>query len=141
MIPPYFSHSDPAMVEWFVQMGKNAKTNKCTFFPFSHNLKVQTERKGILTMPNYPNNPRSYGGRSMNSRYCAPNSRNYSAESWASPEMHCGRNDVLEGLPLAMAYIPWQMWRAVYDAEKALHQGTIFEELNKPFCGKGGRRR
>ena len=30
----------------------------------------------------------------------------------------CEKNDALEGMPLAMAYVPWQMWRKLYDAEK-----------------------
>ena len=29
----------------------------------------------------------------------------------------CEKNDALEGMPLAMAYVPWQMWRKLYDAE------------------------
>jgi len=51
------------------------------------------------------------------------------------------RNDALEGMPLAMAYVPWQMWRKLYDAEKGFSCGTIFEELNKPFRGMGGCQR
>ncbi len=43
-------------------------------------------------------------------------------------------------MPIAMAYVPWQMWRDIYDAEKALHRGTIFQELDKPFLGAGGCR-
>lgn len=50
----------------------------------------------------------------------------------------CDRNDALEGMPLAMAYVPWQMWRNLYDVEKGFACGTIFEELNKPFRGAGG---
>lgn len=50
----------------------------------------------------------------------------------------CERDDQMEGLPLAMAYVPWQMWKKIYSVEKALHRGTIFEELDKPFEGIGG---
>lgn len=46
--------------------------------------------------------------------------------------------DELSGMPIAMAYVPWQEWRALYEAEKGFHCGTIFEELNKPFRGIGG---
>lgn len=46
--------------------------------------------------------------------------------------------DELSGMPIAMAYVPWQEWRAVYDTEKGFHRGTIFEELDKPFVGRGG---
>ncbi len=44
----------------------------------------------------------------------------------------------LQGMPLAMAYVPWQKWQKIYEAEKALCRGTIFEELDKPFRGIGG---
>lgn len=46
--------------------------------------------------------------------------------------------DVLNGLPLAMAYVPWQTFHHTFDLCKALHVGTIFPELCKPFCGKRG---
>ena len=34
-------------------------------------------------------------------------------------------------VPLAMAYVPWQMWRDIYDAEKGFCCGTIFQELKQ----------
>lgn len=40
--------------------------------------------------------------------------------------------------PIAMSYVPWQEFKDLYPAEKALHRGTIFEELDKPFLGKRG---
>ncbi len=40
--------------------------------------------------------------------------------------------------PLAMAYVPWQKWQKLYDAEKGFCSGTIFQELHLPFCGIGG---
>lgn len=46
--------------------------------------------------------------------------------------------DILCGLPIAMAYVPWQEWRNIYDIQKGFRRGTIFEELDKPFQGKGG---
>lgn len=43
---------------------------------------------------------------------------------------------------LGMVYSPYQEWQNLYPAEKGFVVGTIFEELNKPFCGykcnKGG---
>lgn len=62
-------------------------------------------------------------------------------EEFRRTNMCCDKNDPLEGMPLAMAYVPWQMWRNIYDAEKGFACGTIFEELNKPFQGMGGCRR
>lgn len=41
--------------------------------------------------------------------------------------------------PLAMAYVPWQQFKTVYELNEALKYGTIFPELNLPFLGsKGG---
>lgn len=52
------------------------------------------------------------------------------------------RKDPLSQFPLAMAYVPWQEWREICDLEKALCQGTIFQELNLEFLGrKGGQMR
>lgn len=48
------------------------------------------------------------------------------------------RKDSLEDMPLAMAYVPWQRWQNIYDAEKGFCNGTIFQELNLPFRGVGG---
>lgn len=42
------------------------------------------------------------------------------------------------GQVLAMAYVPWQTWKSLYDGDTALQKGTIFQELQKPFQGMGG---
>ncbi|MCI7179179.1 MAG: spore coat associated protein CotJA [Lachnospiraceae bacterium] len=47
-------------------------------------------------------------------------------------------SDPLASLPAAMAYVPWQNWRDIYDIEQGFRCGTIFKELNKPFLWKGG---
>lgn len=81
-------------------------------------------------MPNYNNNMRGYP------RHIPPT---------PEPEMPQVSNiccnvttDMLDGLPLAIAYVPWQDWKCIYDPLKGLLRGTIFEELDKPFIGKGG---
>lgn len=57
-------------------------------------------------------------------------------------ECGCRNDDVLNSLPIAMAYVPWQHWKKTYELDKALCVGTIFPELDKPFVGcKGGVRR
>lgn len=43
------------------------------------------------------------------------------------------------GLPLAMAYVPWQQWQEPYPCDMALLRGTIFPCLDLPF--KGSQRR
>jgi len=42
--------------------------------------------------------------------------------------------------PLAMGYVPFQHWEQPIERARALQYGTVFHELHKPFCGKGGRR-
>lgn len=51
------------------------------------------------------------------------------------------RQDAWNDKSLAMAYVPWQTWCNIYEAEKGFHRGTIFQELDMPFLGKGGARR
>jgi len=47
------------------------------------------------------------------------------------------QHDPLCGLPLAMAYVPWQCWGKTYEPADALCRGTIFPELDLPFLGGG----
>lgn len=68
-----------------------------------------------------------------------PYQRPRSVTMRSSMSRSCGRNtDSLSDMPVAMAYVPWQYFREVYEPDKALQYGTIFPELNKPFYGKGG---
>ena len=39
----------------------------------------------------------------------------------------------VDSLPLAYAYVPWQRWQMLYTPSDALKSGTLFEELNKPL--------
>lgn len=48
------------------------------------------------------------------------------------------RMEYNEKKPLAMAYVPWQYLKDVYEPDQALRYGTIFPELDKPFLGKRG---
>lgn len=41
--------------------------------------------------------------------------------------------DDIEDMPIAMAYVPWQQWRKIYEPKDALKRGTIFKELDLPF--------
>ncbi len=49
-----------------------------------------------------------------------------------------------DGKPVGMVYAPVQEWRHLYEIEKALSRGTLFEELDLVFLGgcgcKGGAR-
>lgn len=44
----------------------------------------------------------------------------------------------VDTLPVAMAYIPHTHFGQTYELCKGLQFGTIFPDLHKPFCGKGG---
>lgn len=46
-----------------------------------------------------------------------------------------GSHDLYDAVP-AMAYVPWQHWNDTYETDMALGRGTIFPELDLPFCGK-----
>ena len=49
----------------------------------------------------------------------------------------CGE---LSGLPIAMAYVPWQQFTDLYCEDEALYKGTIFKELRLDFAGRGCRK-
>lgn len=94
-------------------------------------------------MQNYRCNTNDYMRRGNNGRNCGANQNVRPVVSTPCPAYNegslcCDRDDALEGMPLAMAYVPWQNWRKIYEPEKALCRGTIFEELDKPFRGMGG---
>lgn len=40
--------------------------------------------------------------------------------------------------PIAMGYVPMQIWSQPMAPARGLQLGTIFADLNKPFCGRGG---
>lgn len=42
----------------------------------------------------------------------------------------------LQDLPLAMAYVPIQIWQKLYTPNDGFSRGTIFEQLDLPFIGE-----
>lgn len=48
----------------------------------------------------------------------------------------CDKETVLSGLPVAMAYVPWQSYGNIYSLPQALRNGTMFAELNLDFAGR-----
>ena len=78
-------------------------------------------------MQNYRNNAMPYNG---NYRRPMP--------APVAPVLPCEPEEAKDDMVLAMAYVKWQTWQKLYDVEKALHYGTIFQELCLPFCGIGG---
>lgn len=50
--------------------------------------------------------------------------------------MGCNRETALSGMPIAMAYVPWQSYGSLYSLPQALQNGTLFGELNLDFAGR-----
>ncbi len=42
----------------------------------------------------------------------------------------------IDGLPLAMAYVPVQKFENLYEIDAAYCAGTLFKDLDKPFTGR-----
>ncbi|MDF2474506.1 MAG: spore coat associated protein CotJA [Anaerocolumna sp.] len=75
----------------------------------------------------YQNAANNYGDKS-----CVEAVREERKSDYCDEEM---AEKCLDKLPLAMAYVPFQKWKNVYDAATGLAHGTIFPELNLPFYG------
>ena len=43
----------------------------------------------------------------------------------------------MDSFAVGMTYVPWQRWNQTYDMHRGLSSGTIFPELDKPFCAAG----
>lgn len=52
---------------------------------------------------------------------------------------NCNPNAFPANTPLAMAYVPVQQWKTVYNEDEAFAHGTLFPELNLPFERGGSR--
>ena len=48
----------------------------------------------------------------------------------------CNKETVLAGLPIAMAYVPWQAYGNIYPLQQAMRNGTMFRELDLDFAGR-----
>lgn len=83
------------------------------------------------------NSQRPSCSRSSSATPVPPESKPAAATSCA---VGC-KADPFKDMAIAMAYVPWQIWRNIYDPEKALCRGTIFQDLDQPFCNAGGMRK
>ena len=54
------------------------------------------------------------------------------------PDQNALNAACVDSMPLAMAYVPMQKWRNLYDCDVALSRGTLFSELDLPFLGGRG---
>ncbi len=70
---------------------------------------------------------------------------NYNYRGVPSPDMantmpssYMYTNEKVQELPIAMAYVPWQQWKDLYDTREAFKRGTLFKQLDLPFYGGKG---
>ncbi len=103
----------------------NSSNGRCHRNPMNQGCRPQ-DRQNPNRPPQMMQNNR---GKSMNVEcVCKTN-----------PRPNCHQEDPMDNLgdrfPTVMAYVPWQQWGELYEAEYGLMQGTIFKELNLIFCG------
>ena len=48
----------------------------------------------------------------------------------------CGCDKDMDGMALAMAYVPWQSWGNLYEICEGFKTGTIFKDLDLEFLGR-----
>lgn len=136
------------------------------FFRLKHNMIVQSVMKGIWKMQNYHyrssgnsrgcmRQPDSRRDNTKSDTFCDmpyqdpcnipcqdPCNTPYQ-DSCSTPHRQMNNQELCAGIaldqmPVTMAYVPWTKWRNIYEAEKGLRRGTIFQDLDKPFRGIGG---
>ena len=77
---------------------------------------------------------RGCGANNMRNRRAASNNMELKMEPRNFPR----KMQHVDHMIPAMAYVPMQRFEQIYDLSAALKNGTLFPELCKPFCGKGG---
>lgn len=89
-------------------------------------------------------NSRGYGDRSqMSNSYMRKqrmpmwNRGQYSQRMQPYHPVSCyGEEQPVDSMGVGMAYVPWQRFENVMDAEEGLECGTIFRELVMPYYGR-----
>ncbi len=90
-------------------------------------------------MPNYRTNIPQSRGQSYIRPLDIPYSQMDPGYTRYENETSYGNKDDIADFPLAMAYVPYQIWNEVYTTDEILSKGTLFPELYKPFMGAGRR--
>lgn len=62
--------------------------------------------------------------------------RDNDCEATVSSECRPSMNDPIACMPLAMAYVPWQDYEAIYSEAEAWQRGTIFRKLDLEFMAR-----
>lgn len=132
----------------------SSRRNGCTAYTGTNHMEMDYMRKsnGGRMSPSCKDNPVSeHTGSSCNksssSEYAASSCNKSSSSEHAASSCNnkaseypvSSSDQIYWGdLPVAMAYIPSQKFCGTYNTAKGLDMGTIFPDLCKPFCGKGG---
>ena len=67
---------------------------------------------------------------------CNTGCNQYMSDKMSKEDCPSEGKDELSGMPLGMAYVPWQRFCNLYEECEAIYQGTIFQDLDLDFCGK-----
>ena len=77
-----------------------------------------------------------YVNRTNNGCQGRPGGSNVVVSRGCCNDTVCNKETMLRGLPIAMAYVPWQDYGNIYTLPQALRNGTVFAELNLDFAGR-----
>ena len=69
---------------------------------------------------------RSENLRSENFRMDNAGAENIGMENVRSENIANTNMGMIECMPIAMAYVPWQKWKDIYNMDTALARGTLF---------------
>lgn len=86
-----------------------------------------------------PDTCRMYRNTDSNCRYNSTRMKS-DREQPCAPSCEPSKTAIIsDPRPLAMAYVPSQKYHTTFSLAEGFSRGTIFPELCKPFCGKGGK--
>ena len=91
-------------------------------------------RSGRPPVPPMP--PMPCPGNMGNTMPCCSDMRAGGIIAGGCAEAGCNKETELRGMPLAMAYVPWQSYGNIFPLQQALRNGTMFRELNLDFAGR-----
>lgn len=80
----------------------------------------------------------SSGSKSAFDRRAYPGGRSVLGMA-SAPRDRRAAEDMTKSMRLAMAYVPYQRFENLYSPSDALDNGTLFGDLNFPYCTGGGR--
>lgn len=77
----------------------------------------------------------NYGMNYRVNNSCNTDCNQYMCDNMSKEDCSSLGKDEISGMPLAMAYVPWQRFCNLYEECEAIYHGTIFHDLDLDFCG------